>query len=89
MSSAIVANDFNTSAIFVRHSFDSTRNFIIKSGPATTGVEFIFAHVQWSVTSLAGIDPFIKDFVIFTRKRLFSPFTHDDIIFLWGQFLVF
>ena len=64
-----------------------TRNFIIKTGPATAGFKFIFRAIQRRIALPTYIGPRFFVMFIFAGKRPFGSFMNNYPFFFGCQFI--
>lgn len=89
VSAAGVAKNFDATAVGVRHLFDCTGNFIVKTRPATARIEFVLRAVQRCIALAAKISTSSFEIIIFASKRPLGSFFQDDVGFFRTKFVVF
>lgn len=88
VSAASVAQNFYATAIGVRHLFDCTGDFVVKTRPAAARIEFVLRAVQRCIALSAKIGTCSFKIIIFARKRPFGSFFQDDVGFFWIKLVV-
>ena len=84
VSSAAAADDLRPLPVRVRLAADSPFHFIIKTGPAASGFEFIHRVIQQGITLFAMVAAPFEKVIVFTRERSFRSLVKDHIFFLRG-----
>lgn len=82
VSTAMIAEDFDTTPVFVGDFFHRIGKRIVEGRPAAARIEFIAAAVKRGFTTAANEYAVFFPFVVFTGKRVFSPFVHNDVLFV-------
>ena len=85
MAFAMGTNDLCASTVFIRNSFYSTGDFIIKSGPSTTGIKFIFSVIKDKATLPAMVCSVYKKVIVLAGKGWLCAFVNDDTFFFRCQ----
>jgi hypothetical protein len=78
VASAVVANYFRAAAVGVGDSFDSAGDFVVETGPAAAGVEFIVGVIKRSLTLPAYVNAVGFVIPVFAGKRPFGALVQDD-----------
>ena len=74
MGAAIRTGNFGTHTIRIGSTGYSSRNLVVESRPATTGIKFIRRTVQLRTASLANVDTIFVKIIVFPRKGCFGSF---------------
>ncbi len=82
VSAAMVADDLDAPAVFVRNFFYGIRKRIVEGRPAAARIELIAAAVERGFATAANEHAIFFPFVVFTGKRVFGPFVYDDAFFV-------
>ncbi len=81
MGVTVRAADFDPVAIRIRESFYGARKIIVKSGPATTSIEFRLCIIEWRIAAAAEVRATSKQRIVFARKWNLGPPSDDDARF--------
>jgi hypothetical protein len=78
MTTTLTADYFGSATIGVGYPGDSTKDFIIKGGPATMGIEFMLGQIQGGTAFTAQISPLgIVLIQLSTERALCAFFLYD------------
>ncbi len=79
------ATDFSSLSIWIRKTFDSTGDFLVKTWPSAVSVEFVFGAIKWGVTVATEIGSGLPEVIVLTGKRWFGAGIEYDISFLRSE----
>ncbi len=82
-----IARNLGPQAIRIHCPFHHTRNFLIKAWPATAGMKLRIRGIQWRVTPAAQVRAFDEKIIVFSSKRHFRAFIHNDAFFFGSKWV--
>lgn len=82
MGVTVRAADFDPAAIRIREPFYGARKIIVKSGPATTSIEFRLRIIERRIAAAADICARCKQRIVLSGKRSFGTSFDDDVDFV-------
>lgn len=85
---AVSAADLGPPAVGIRNLLYGTREMIIKSWPAATGIKFGLSREEGAIALAAEIGAIFEKTVIFSLKRGFSPLLEDNAGFFLTERVV-
>ena len=84
MAAAFPAEDFHPVPVGVWSFSDGSGNFLVKAGPAATGVEFGGGCVKRRVAFATLVRSFDKKIVVLASTGRFGAFVFDNAFFFGG-----
>lgn len=84
---AVIASNFGAQAVGIQSPGDRTGNFVIETGPATAGIEFVFGAVKFGTTLPTDICAGALFVVIFAGKRSLRALIYNHAFFLGSEWV--
>lgn len=75
----------NLGARSIGNTFYGTANFLIKTWPAASGVEFVIGAIQLSVAALANVGAVLKVIIVLATEGRLGPLALDDVLFFVSE----
>jgi len=84
---AVRADDFHSATIGVGYPFNGARDFIVKTWPPATRMEFVIRIIESRIAASAEVDSVRVILKILTSTGPLGPFANQDSGFLVGQMI--
>ncbi len=87
MSIAVRAANFGAPAIRVWNLLHGTRDFLVETRPATTGMKFGIRRIQFRIAASTCVRALAKFVIVLARKWRFGTSVFDDVLLLRRQII--
>lgn len=81
VSAAGVASNFGTRTVGIQSLFYRAGNFLVKTGPAATGMKLTIRSIKRSIATSANISSLYKKIIVLAGKRRFCAFVYNYFFF--------